>query len=192
MHVWLKEVSYGRNIRSLPVVSLWKLLCRRKSSSTDGKEHSSDGGFLNTRSKPSVYHAVVVIFLEFFAWGLLTMPTIQCLSVSFIFFLTNILDQYVVYDDQAFFLTSTFLKFPLLINPPQTFPSSMLQRRCSPQNSEWGKSAIFGGNAFGDSGCGRNVWSPKIDAALQKIYETFIFNRDVQNLIFTYVFLASY
>lgn len=24
--------------------------------------------------RPSVYHAVVVIFLEFFAWGLLTMP----------------------------------------------------------------------------------------------------------------------
>lgn len=24
--------------------------------------------------KPSVYHAVVVIFLEFFAWGLLTTP----------------------------------------------------------------------------------------------------------------------
>lgn len=25
--------------------------------------------------KPSVYHATVVIFLEFFAWGLLTSPT---------------------------------------------------------------------------------------------------------------------
>lgn len=24
--------------------------------------------------RPSVYHAVVVIFLEFFAWGLLTTP----------------------------------------------------------------------------------------------------------------------
>lgn len=26
--------------------------------------------------EPSVYHALVVIFLEFFAWGLLTMPVI--------------------------------------------------------------------------------------------------------------------
>lgn len=25
---------------------------------------------------PSVYHAVIVIFLEFFAWGLLTAPTL--------------------------------------------------------------------------------------------------------------------
>jgi len=30
--------------------------------------------------KPSVYHAVVVIFLEFFAWGLLTTPM---LTVSY-------------------------------------------------------------------------------------------------------------
>lgn len=27
--------------------------------------------------KPSVLHATIVIFLEFFAWGLLTSPTIQ-------------------------------------------------------------------------------------------------------------------
>jgi hypothetical protein len=27
--------------------------------------------------EPSVHHAVVVIFLEFFAWGLLTMPVIS-------------------------------------------------------------------------------------------------------------------
>lgn len=27
--------------------------------------------------EPSVYHALVVIFLEFFAWGLLTMPVIN-------------------------------------------------------------------------------------------------------------------
>ena len=31
--------------------------------------------------KPSVMHATVVIFLEFFAWGLLTSPTIQVGSV---------------------------------------------------------------------------------------------------------------
>ena len=33
--------------------------------------------------KPSVFHATVVIFLEFFAWGLLTSPTIQALKVAF-------------------------------------------------------------------------------------------------------------
>lgn len=33
--------------------------------------------------KPSVYHATVVIFLEFFAWGLLTAPTITVLGETF-------------------------------------------------------------------------------------------------------------
>lgn len=32
---------------------------------------------------PSVYHALVVIFLEFFAWGLLTMPIIAVLNQTF-------------------------------------------------------------------------------------------------------------
>lgn len=32
---------------------------------------------------PSVYHALVVIFLEFFAWGLLTMPIISVLNQTF-------------------------------------------------------------------------------------------------------------
>ncbi|XP_055382586.1 hippocampus abundant transcript 1 protein [Condylostylus longicornis] len=32
---------------------------------------------------PSVYHALVVIFLEFFAWGLLTMPVISVLNQTF-------------------------------------------------------------------------------------------------------------
>lgn len=58
-----------------------KLGRRRKSSSTDGKEYSNESGFLNTKAKPSVYHAVVVIFLEFFAWGLLTTPVIEVLRV---------------------------------------------------------------------------------------------------------------
>uniref|UniRef100_A0A8C1R2C3 Hippocampus abundant transcript 1 protein n=2 Tax=Cyprinus carpio TaxID=7962 RepID=A0A8C1R2C3_CYPCA len=34
-------------------------------------------------SKPSVYHAVVVIFLEFFAWGLLTTPMLTVLHQTF-------------------------------------------------------------------------------------------------------------
>ncbi|XP_034255324.1 hippocampus abundant transcript 1 protein isoform X2 [Thrips palmi] len=33
--------------------------------------------------EPSVYHALVVIFLEFFAWGLLTMPVISVLKETF-------------------------------------------------------------------------------------------------------------
>ncbi|XP_031631780.1 hippocampus abundant transcript 1 protein isoform X3 [Contarinia nasturtii] len=33
--------------------------------------------------EPSVYHALVVIFLEFFAWGLLTMPVITVLNHTF-------------------------------------------------------------------------------------------------------------
>uniref|UniRef100_A0A161MIG2 Hippocampus abundant transcript 1 protein isoform x2 n=3 Tax=Triatominae TaxID=70999 RepID=A0A161MIG2_TRIIF len=33
--------------------------------------------------EPSVYHALVVIFLEFFAWGLLTMPIISTLNETF-------------------------------------------------------------------------------------------------------------
>ncbi|NXS43300.1 MF14C protein, partial [Balaeniceps rex] len=33
--------------------------------------------------RPSVYHAVVVIFLEFFAWGLLTTPMLTVLHEAF-------------------------------------------------------------------------------------------------------------
>uniref|UniRef100_A0A8C5QIB4 Major facilitator superfamily domain containing 14A n=1 Tax=Leptobrachium leishanense TaxID=445787 RepID=A0A8C5QIB4_9ANUR len=35
-----------------------------------------DGGSPQGFGSPSVYHAVIVIFLEFFAWGLLTAPTL--------------------------------------------------------------------------------------------------------------------
>lgn len=52
---------------------------RRKSDS----DHSRHSGFLRHDSKPSVYHAVVVIFLEFFAWGLLTTPMLTVLSETF-------------------------------------------------------------------------------------------------------------
>ena len=33
--------------------------------------------------EPSIYHALVVIFLEFFAWGLLTSPMITVLNATF-------------------------------------------------------------------------------------------------------------
>lgn len=42
-----------------------------------------DGFITSGFGEPSVYHAVVVIFLEFFAWGLLTTPMITVLNETF-------------------------------------------------------------------------------------------------------------
>uniref|UniRef100_A0A8C9R7Y2 Hippocampus abundant transcript 1 protein n=1 Tax=Scleropages formosus TaxID=113540 RepID=A0A8C9R7Y2_SCLFO len=42
-----------------------------------------DGGNAQGIGEPSVYHAVVVIFLEFFAWGLLTTPMLTVLHQTF-------------------------------------------------------------------------------------------------------------
>ncbi|XP_028831399.1 MFSD14 family MFS transporter isoform X1 [Denticeps clupeoides] len=42
-----------------------------------------DGGSPQGTGEPSVYHAVVVIFLEFFAWGLLTTPMLTVLHQTF-------------------------------------------------------------------------------------------------------------
>uniref|UniRef100_A0A8C5LIT0 Major facilitator superfamily (MFS) profile domain-containing protein n=1 Tax=Leptobrachium leishanense TaxID=445787 RepID=A0A8C5LIT0_9ANUR len=42
-----------------------------------------DGGMHQGIGRPSVYHAVVVIFLEFFAWGLLTTPMLVVLHETF-------------------------------------------------------------------------------------------------------------
>nr|XP_054598142.1 hippocampus abundant transcript 1 protein-like isoform X2 [Nothobranchius furzeri] len=42
-----------------------------------------DGGSPQGIGEPSVYHAVVVIFLEFFAWGLLTTPMFSVLHETF-------------------------------------------------------------------------------------------------------------
>ncbi|XP_065518150.1 hippocampus abundant transcript-like protein 1 isoform X1 [Lathamus discolor] len=60
-------------------------------------------------SRPSVYHAVVVIFLEFFAWGLLTTPMLTVLHETFSHhtFLMNGLIQGV----KGFF---SFLSAPLI------------------------------------------------------------------------------
>ncbi|EEB12108.1 Hippocampus abundant transcript 1 protein, putative [Pediculus humanus corporis] len=49
----------------------------RKSILNDGVMTTSGIG------EPNVYHALVVIFLEFFAWGLLTMPIIAVLNETF-------------------------------------------------------------------------------------------------------------
>lgn len=52
---------------------------RRRKSTSRSDDNKRETGFLRHDSKPSVYHAVVVIFLEFFAWGLLTTPTLAVL-----------------------------------------------------------------------------------------------------------------
>ena len=82
LHSNLSPKKIGYTWRIFVKIFIVKLGRRRKSSSTDGKEYSNESGFLNTKAKPSVYHAVVVIFLEFFAWGLLTTPVIEVLRVS--------------------------------------------------------------------------------------------------------------
>ncbi|XP_012886851.1 PREDICTED: hippocampus abundant transcript 1 protein [Dipodomys ordii] len=51
-----------------------------------GRETAVGGGRLHRPQgigSPSVYHAVIVIFLEFFAWGLLTAPTLVVLHETF-------------------------------------------------------------------------------------------------------------
>ncbi|XP_048832217.1 hippocampus abundant transcript 1 protein [Brienomyrus brachyistius] len=42
-----------------------------------------DGGTPQVFGSPSVHHAVIVVFLEFFAWGLLTAPTLGVLHETF-------------------------------------------------------------------------------------------------------------
>jgi len=53
------------------------LILGRKS--THGKDDDNKTGFY----QPSVYHALVIIFLEFFAWGLLMSPVITVLDETF-------------------------------------------------------------------------------------------------------------
>lgn len=65
---------------------------RRKSNSRDDSKPGSNS-FLSHDSKPSVYHAVVVIFLEFFAWGLLTTPMLAVLR--YLFFI--IISYFIIY-----------------------------------------------------------------------------------------------
>lgn len=50
---------------------------RRSSSSSSNSQYSLGWG------RPSVLHAVIVIFLEFFAWGLLTVPVVNVMARAF-------------------------------------------------------------------------------------------------------------
>lgn len=52
---------------------------RPTASSAPGKSSSLSSGI----GAPSVYHALVIIFLEYFAWGLLTTPMIAVLNETF-------------------------------------------------------------------------------------------------------------
>lgn len=50
------------------------------------KLHRAHDGTTMDCCEASVYHAVVVIFLEYFAWGLLTVPVINVCFHSFVSF----------------------------------------------------------------------------------------------------------
>lgn len=66
--------------RNMPKIHIKKpigMVLRNRNAIKDGVITSSGIG------EPSVYHALVVIFLEFFAWGLLTMPVISVLNQTF-------------------------------------------------------------------------------------------------------------
>ncbi|XP_065070035.1 hippocampus abundant transcript 1 protein-like [Rhopilema esculentum] len=73
------KISSGKKkikrILALPGAAATGRNWRRKEDNRDG---SSEG-----TGKPSVYHATVIIFLEFFAWGLLTSPSITVLGETF-------------------------------------------------------------------------------------------------------------
>ncbi|XP_048585821.1 hippocampus abundant transcript 1 protein [Nematostella vectensis] len=60
---------------------LRKLVTFPASSARKWRSNSRDSG--SGYGKPSVYHATVVIFLEYFAWGLLTSPMLGVLNDTF-------------------------------------------------------------------------------------------------------------
>ncbi|KAF7995829.1 hypothetical protein HCN44_006936 [Aphidius gifuensis] len=76
-----KRKSFCAQCVSMPAKVSKKLvgmiIRNRKTVMKDGVIMSSGVG------EASVYHALVVIFLEFFAWGLLTMPIISTLNETF-------------------------------------------------------------------------------------------------------------
>ncbi|OBS79838.1 hypothetical protein A6R68_21960 [Neotoma lepida] len=63
----------------------WKAVASPKASAMPekrGSAQAASGSWLQGFGQPSVYHAAIVIFFEFFAWGLLTTPM---LTVSALF-----------------------------------------------------------------------------------------------------------
>uniref|UniRef100_A0A183BNK8 MFS domain-containing protein n=1 Tax=Globodera pallida TaxID=36090 RepID=A0A183BNK8_GLOPA len=68
----------SRRARSLFCVSR-----RRMSAASAAVLGSSVGGAARAKREASLVHALVVIFLEFFSWGLLTVPVINVLAETF-------------------------------------------------------------------------------------------------------------
>uniref|UniRef100_A0A914I0Y4 Major facilitator superfamily (MFS) profile domain-containing protein n=1 Tax=Globodera rostochiensis TaxID=31243 RepID=A0A914I0Y4_GLORO len=68
----------SRRARSLFCVSR-----RRMSAASAAVLGSSVGGATRAKREASLVHALVVIFLEFFSWGLLTVPVINVLAETF-------------------------------------------------------------------------------------------------------------
>uniref|UniRef100_UPI00358FF301 hippocampus abundant transcript 1 protein isoform X2 n=1 Tax=Myxine glutinosa TaxID=7769 RepID=UPI00358FF301 len=67
--------------------------------------------------QPSVYHAVIVIFLEFFAWGLLTAPTLTVLYATFpqhTFLMNGLIQGVKVSEMQTMLGLLSFLSAPLI------------------------------------------------------------------------------
>jgi len=67
----MDTIRKNRTLKKLRLMFNPSRRSRRIKSPVDGCEG------LDGYGKPSVVHATIVIFLEFFAWGLLTSPTIQ-------------------------------------------------------------------------------------------------------------------
>ncbi|XP_051017736.1 hippocampus abundant transcript-like protein 1 [Acomys russatus] len=65
----------------------WKAVASPKAASAmpekRGSAQAAGGSWLQGFGQPSVYHAAIVIFLEFFAWGLLTTPMLTVLHETF-------------------------------------------------------------------------------------------------------------
>jgi len=63
--------------------ALKKMLAYSTDTSRNYKRPKENGEIVVGMEKPSIYHATVVIFLEFFAWGLLTAPMLTVLRETF-------------------------------------------------------------------------------------------------------------
>ena len=75
----ITPVDIECNTEEVAVMGVKRKSYRRRKSNSRDENKRENNGFLRHDSKPSVYHAVVVIFLEFFSWGLLTTPMLTVL-----------------------------------------------------------------------------------------------------------------
>jgi len=63
----MKSKSYKKKVKRIIEYSTDK---------TKWRSRKEEDVPIDVMDRPSVYHATVVIFLEFFAWGLLTSPSV--------------------------------------------------------------------------------------------------------------------